>query len=370
MLILDSLLSPPGPRALRLDGVKDFHVVPKSAALHCAATGAWTHPVTNKVHQAGSIPAYTAGTETEASSAAAPAAPPAAAAATTDALGLVGRLRGGDGRARVDASPPFEVLTDDLVARVGSFLDIKTLGSFSLVSRRCRGCSLSSAKVTLVRRGEVVSADGSPLWQLFVSDWTARVNAYPLAVRARAVSYAQAAGWTARLEMRRVAPSALSSFEIDEQAAGDDDEPSTTETSRLPLLPFNEQLQVSRSADAAALATFDLPPNAVTLCFPKSGVGWVPPDMWQRGWEPGRAFVKTTAQSPPGALRTGRFDFIYANEWDSRHDWVSLDYDIRVRNGSTSGAPFDKEAAHGSYFQVRSVIVLTVPPCAVGKVPI
>jgi hypothetical protein len=146
-------------------------------------------------------------------------------------LELATRLRGdrgGDGRARVDATRsdpvtgagaeaclPFELLTNDLVERgVGWFLDVKTLLRFSVVSRRCRGCSLSSAKVTLQRRGEAVSADGSPLWQLFVSDWTARVNAYPLAVRARAVSYAQAAGWTARLEMRRVAQAALCSVEL------------------------------------------------------------------------------------------------------------------------------------------------------------
>jgi hypothetical protein len=46
VLILDSLLRPRGPRSVRLDFVKDFHVVDKAVALHCATAGAWTHPTT------------------------------------------------------------------------------------------------------------------------------------------------------------------------------------------------------------------------------------------------------------------------------------------------------------------------------------
>ena len=291
-------------------------------------------------------------------------------------------------RCHADAAKvPFEQLTDELVVRVGSFLDVTTLGRFSRVSTQCRGCSLSSAKVTLQRRGEAVSADSSPLWQLFVSDWTARVNAYPLAVRARAVSYAQAAGWTARLEMRRVAPAALCSVELHldysqctndrqrtvhsayqqaiaerrrlenpSQNSDDDDDPEVL------YLPFEQQLAVSVAADDSALAAFELQPDAIMLCshqeYCSGSTGWHGARFWDHTWIPNRAHVIHS--------KAERVGFVYANEDVQEKYWTRRCYGQAVSLDPSRCRQFDDSNASCYYFQVRSVIVLTP---AVGRVP-
>ena len=52
MVVLDSMLTPPGPRAMLLFGVRDCLVVNEQQAMQCAVDGSWFDPRTSEHHAA------------------------------------------------------------------------------------------------------------------------------------------------------------------------------------------------------------------------------------------------------------------------------------------------------------------------------